>query len=84
MLPGVLGQPMLGGVDKGASGALIQADALAALKAAVQHTYPLIHPQYAGPLSRNFSAFFDLAVRYCSQRFLHNMRLRLRAGGCGS
>jgi len=46
-VPGVLGERMLGGGDKGASGALIQADAFAALKAAVQHAYPLSHPQYA-------------------------------------
>jgi galactokinase len=46
-VPGVLGERMLGGGDKGASGALIQADAFDALKAAVEATYPLCHPSYA-------------------------------------
>ena len=46
-VPGVLGERMLGGGDKGASGALIKAAAFDALKATVEHTYPLCHPEYA-------------------------------------
>lgn len=46
-VPGVLGERMLGGGDKGASGALIQADAFDALKATVELAYPLCHPAFA-------------------------------------
>jgi len=44
---GVLGERMLGGGDKGASGALIRADAFDTLKAAVERAYPLAHPDFA-------------------------------------
>lgn len=44
---GVYGERMLGGGDKGASGALIQADAFDRLKAAVESSYPKCHPKYA-------------------------------------
>ena len=44
---GVLGERMLGGGDKGASGALIRADAFDSLKAAVERAYPLAHPEFA-------------------------------------
>ena len=46
-VPGVLGERMLGGGDKGASGALVRADAVAALKAAVDAAYPRSRPAYA-------------------------------------
>ena len=46
-VPGVLGERMLGGGDKGASGALILADAEPALRAAVNTSYPRSHPQFA-------------------------------------
>jgi len=46
-VPGVLGERMLGGGDKGASGALIVADAFDALKIAVTAGYPLCHPRFA-------------------------------------
>lgn len=46
-VPGVLGERMLGGGDKGASGALIKADAFGALKSAVTEAYPLCHPDFA-------------------------------------
>lgn len=46
-VPGVLGERMLGGGDKGASGALIQAEAFGALKATVESAYPLCHPGFA-------------------------------------
>ncbi|MBN2210264.1 MAG: hypothetical protein JW709_02605 [Sedimentisphaerales bacterium] len=39
-VPGVLGERMLGGGDKGASGAIVRADAVEALKAAVAEQYP--------------------------------------------
>jgi galactokinase len=44
---GVYGERMLGGGDKGASGALIRTDAFAQLKKAVEQAYPLAHPDFA-------------------------------------
>ena len=46
-VPGVLGERMLGGGDKGASGALVCAEAVEALKAAVTTAYPRSRPAYA-------------------------------------
>ena len=46
-VPGVLGERMLGGGDKGASGALIKADTFDALKATVEAAYPICHPAFA-------------------------------------
>ena len=43
---GVYGERMLGGGDKGAAGAIVRADAVEALKAAVARAYPLAHPLY--------------------------------------
>jgi len=45
-VPGVLGERMLGGGDKGAAGALVRADSADALKRAVDTAYPRIYPQY--------------------------------------
>eukprot|EP01010_Urceolus_cornutus_P004186 NODE_638_length_1472_cov_304.738580_g479_i0.p1 GENE.NODE_638_length_1472_cov_304.738580_g479_i0~~NODE_638_length_1472_cov_304.738580_g479_i0.p1 ORF type:complete len:421 (-),score=105.90 NODE_638_length_1472_cov_304.738580_g479_i0:133-1395(-) len=45
-VPGVLGERMLGGGDKGASGALMVADAEEALRRAVDTGYPRAHPDY--------------------------------------
>lgn len=44
---GVLGERMLGGGDKGAAGALVRAEAVNALRDAVDNTYPRNHPAYA-------------------------------------
>jgi len=46
-VPGVLGERMLGGGDKGASGALVRADSADALKHAVDTAYPRSHPEYS-------------------------------------
>ena len=46
-VPGVLGERMLGGGDKGASGALVKADSVEALTRAVAAAYPRSRPQYA-------------------------------------
>jgi galactokinase len=46
-VPGVLGERMLGGGDKGASGAIVRAGAVDALKAAVDAAYPLSRPDVA-------------------------------------
>ena len=47
-VPGVLGERMLGGGDKGASGALVSASAVTALRRAVGTAYPRSHPERAG------------------------------------
>ena len=46
-VPGVLGERMLGGGDKGASGALVRAKGVEALKTAVETGYPRSHPAFA-------------------------------------
>ena len=46
-VPGVLGERMLGGGDKGAAGALVAASAVPALRRAVSRAYPLAHPDQA-------------------------------------
>ncbi|HBG27870.1 MAG: hypothetical protein A2Y10_09325 [Planctomycetes bacterium GWF2_41_51] len=46
-VPGVLGERMLGGGDKGASGALVKADSVEKLKQAVDSQYPKAVPEYA-------------------------------------
>ena len=38
---------MLGGGDKGASGALVRAESVKALEAAVENGYPKLHPDFA-------------------------------------
>jgi len=45
-IPGVLGERMLGGGDKGASGALVGADSVEALRQAVDTAYPRAYPEY--------------------------------------
>ena len=47
-VPGVLGERMLGGGDKGAAGALVKAKAVPALQAAVAAGYPRSRPDFAG------------------------------------
>jgi galactokinase len=46
-VPGVLGERMLGGGDKGASGALVRAEDIDALKQAVDTAYPRSRPDFA-------------------------------------
>jgi galactokinase len=46
-VPGVLGERMLGGGDKGASGALVRAQSVDAVKAAVDEGYPRSRPGFA-------------------------------------
>ncbi len=46
-VPGVLGERMLGGGDKGAAGALVRAEAVDALRAAVDAAYPRSRPDLA-------------------------------------
>ena len=47
-IPGVLGERMLGGGDRGASGALVLSESEAAVCSAVDTAYPRSHPEYAG------------------------------------
>ena len=44
-VPGVLGERMLGGGDKGASGALVEQDAVEPLKQTIDRAYPRAYPQ---------------------------------------
>jgi len=46
-VPGVLGERMLGGGDKGASGALVRAEDIDTLKQAVDTAYPRSRPDFA-------------------------------------
>jgi galactokinase len=46
-VPGVLGERMLGGGDKGASGALVLPESVEAVKKAVETGYPLSRPAFA-------------------------------------
>lgn len=46
-IPGVLGERMLGGGDKGASGALIRPDSIGAVREAVGAGYPRSRPDFA-------------------------------------
>jgi galactokinase len=46
-VPGVLGERMLGGGDKGAAGAIARSDSVDALREAVAAEYPRRHPEYA-------------------------------------
>ena len=45
-VPGVLGERMLGGGDKGAAGALVRAEAVDGLRSAVETAYRRSYPQY--------------------------------------
>jgi galactokinase len=46
-VPGVLGERMLGGGDKGASGALVLAEGVEAVRKAVETAYPRSRPDFA-------------------------------------
>jgi galactokinase len=46
-VPGVLGERMLGGGDKGASGVIVKSTAVKALRKAVGLGYPRSHPECA-------------------------------------
>jgi galactokinase len=46
--PGVLGERMLGGGDKGASGALVRVERVEAVRQAVDTAYPQSRPEFAG------------------------------------
>eukprot|EP01051_Picozoa_sp_SAG22_P025944 SAG22_NODE_7938_length_696_cov_1.170854_1_plen_113_part_00 len=58
-VPGVLGERMLGGGDKGASGAIVLADATAAVEAAVAAGYPRSRPELADKYAVHTVALCD-------------------------
>ncbi|MCC7397634.1 MAG: hypothetical protein IT455_11275 [Planctomycetes bacterium] len=61
-VPGVFGERMLGGGDKGASGALVAAEAVAAVRAAVGVGYPRRCPGLAGKWAVHECAMVDGVV----------------------
>lgn len=58
-VPGVLGERMLGGGDKGAAGALVRAESVEALEAAVRTGYPKSHPAYADAFAMHVCRVVD-------------------------
>ncbi len=58
-VPGVLGERMLGGGDKGAAGALVRADAVDAVKKAVDLAYPRSHPAFAAKYATHVCKVVD-------------------------
>ncbi len=63
-VPGVLGERMLGGGDKGASGALVRAQSVEAVKKAVDTAYRRSHPEYADRYAVHICKVVD-GVRVC-------------------
>jgi galactokinase len=58
-VPGVLGERMLGGGDKGASGALVRAEGVEAVRQAVENGYPRSHPAYADKYAMHICKVVD-------------------------
>ncbi len=58
-IPGVLGERMLGGGDKGASGALVRAEAVDSVKKAVEAAYPRSRPAFAGKYAAHVCKVVD-------------------------
>jgi galactokinase len=58
-VPGVLGERMLGGGDKGASGALVRAEAVDAVKQAVDTAYPRSRPAFANKYAAHVCKVVD-------------------------
>lgn len=61
---GVLGERMLGGGDKGASGAIIRAEAFEPLCQAVSRAYPLAHPEFADEFAMHSCRMVDGIVTF--------------------
>ncbi len=61
---GVLGERMLGGGDKGASGAIIRPEALGPLSEAVSRAYPLAHPGFADEYAMHSCRMVDGIVTF--------------------
>ncbi|MBP7051895.1 MAG: hypothetical protein KBE65_12850 [Phycisphaerae bacterium] len=58
-VPGVLGERMLGGGDKGASGALVRAESVDAVKQAVDAAYPRSRPAFANKYATHVCKVVD-------------------------
>ena len=58
-VPGSLGERMLGGGDKGASGALVRAEAIDAVRTAVDAAYPRSRPAFAGKYATHVCKVVD-------------------------
>ncbi len=58
-VPGVLGERMLGGGDKGASGALVRAESVDAVKQAVDAGYPRSRPAFANKYATHVCKVVD-------------------------
>lgn len=58
-IPGVLGERMLGGGDKGASGALVRAEAVEAVKKAVEAAYPRSRPAFTDKYAAHVCKIVD-------------------------
>jgi galactokinase len=58
-VPGVLGERMLGGGDKGASGALVRAESVDAVQKAVDAAYPRSRPAYADKYAMHICKVVD-------------------------
>jgi galactokinase len=58
-VPGVLGERMLGGGDKGAAGALVRAESVDTLKAAVDKEYPSQYPDLADKYAVHICTMVD-------------------------
>ncbi|HNU31730.1 MAG TPA: hypothetical protein PKN00_21235, partial [Sedimentisphaerales bacterium] len=58
-VPGVLGERMLGGGDKGASGALVRAESVDAVKQAVDAAYPRSRPAFANKYATHVCKIVD-------------------------
>ncbi len=58
-VPGVLGERMLGGGDKGASGALVRAESVEAVKQAVHAAYPRSRPAFANKYAAHVCKVVD-------------------------
>ncbi len=61
---GVLGERMLGGGDKGASGAIIRPEALEPLSEAVTRAYPQAHPEFADEYAMHSCRMVDGIVAF--------------------
>jgi galactokinase len=62
-VPGVLGERMLGGGDKGAAGAIVEADSVRALQDAVATAYPRSHPEFAAKAAVHACGIVDGVAR---------------------
>jgi len=58
-VPGVLGERMLGGGDKGASGALVRAESVEAVRQAVDTAYPRSRPAFANKYAAHVCKVVD-------------------------